>query len=95
MLGPILLVPEPLFYYRRFPERTDAIRVERLGGIQDASRAVTRLEEALSDAVGRSASSSEKLRLRAEILRAAYLNNSFGHHGPARRTSAAGQGRMA
>ena len=81
MLGPILLVPEPLFYYRRFPERTDAIRVERLGGIQDASRAVaqrmTRLEEALSDAVGRSGlSSTEKLRLRAEILRAAYLDDT-------------------
>ena len=81
MLGPVLLVPEPLFFYRRFPERTEATRVERQGGIQDASRAVaermTRLEEALSAAVGRSAlSGPEKLRLRAEILRAAYVNDT-------------------
>jgi glycosyltransferase involved in cell wall biosynthesis len=78
MLGPIVLVPEALFFYRRFPERTEATRVERQGGIPDASQAVaermTRLEEALSAAVGRSAlSAPEKLRLRAEILRAAYV----------------------
>jgi glycosyltransferase involved in cell wall biosynthesis len=81
LLGPIVLVPEPLFFYRRFPERTEAVRAERQGGIADRSAIVaarmTNLEESLSRAIGDSTlSRSQKLRLRAEILRAAYLDDT-------------------
>jgi len=81
MLGPILKVPEPLFFYRQFPERTEAARVARQGGVGDGSAVIatrmTRLQESLSAAVaGSLLSGSSKLRLRAEILRAAYVDDT-------------------
>jgi glycosyltransferase involved in cell wall biosynthesis len=81
MLGPILRIPEPLFFYRRYPDRTDAVRDERQGGIREvadvAATRMTHLQEALSDAVRHSAlPAATKLRLRAEILRAAYVEDT-------------------
>jgi GT2 family glycosyltransferase len=84
MLGPILLVPETLFYYRRYPDRTAARRLERQGGIADAgvvaSTPTTHLQEALADAV-RSADlpRAVKLRLVVEILRATYVDDTPMH----------------
>jgi hypothetical protein len=81
MLGPILRIQEPLFFYRRFPERDEKARVERQGGIADSAGVVatpmTHLQEQLSDAVRRSAlPAATKVRLRAEILRAAYVDET-------------------
>lgn len=78
MVGPIARIPETLFWYRRFPGRTEAVRAERQGGIPDASivasAPATHLQEALSDAVRQaSLPSLLKVRLRGEILRAAYI----------------------
>lgn len=78
MLGPILRIPEPLFFFRRHPDRTEATRSERQGGIADLddilAAPITRLQESLSAAVGAaSLSRPMKLRLRGEIIRAAYL----------------------
>ena len=81
MLGPIGLVTEPLFFYRRHPSRTEQDRATRQGGIPDEadvlSARMTHLQEALSEAVSGSAlPRSTKLRLRAEIIRAAYLDDT-------------------
>jgi hypothetical protein len=78
LLGPIVRVPDPLFFYRRYPDRTEAARTDRQGGIADVAEILlapmTHLQESLSDAVRRSALPGRtKVRLRAEILRAAYL----------------------
>lgn len=79
LLGPILRIPDPLFWYRRYPGRTEHARVARQGGIPDAARVAhskaTHLEEALVGAVGASSlPRTMKLRLTAEVLRAAYLD---------------------
>lgn len=81
MLGPILRVPEPLFFYRRHPDRTEESRDKRQGGIplgaDAAATRMTHLQESLSEAVERSALPGlKKVRLRAEILRAAYLDDT-------------------
>jgi hypothetical protein len=81
MLGPIRRVPEPLFFFRRYPDRDEKVRVERQGGIADAADALstpmTHLQELLSDAVRRSAlPAATKVRLRGEILRAAYVDET-------------------
>ena len=81
MLGPIGLVPEPLFFYRRHPGRTEQDRAARQGGIPDEadvlSARMTHLQEALSAAVrGSALPRSTKLRLQAEIIRAAYLEDT-------------------
>lgn len=81
MLGPIVRIPEPLFFYRRFPDRTEAARAERQGGIADAADVLTarmtHLQESLSEAVrGSALPGPTKLRLRAEVLRAAYLDDT-------------------
>jgi hypothetical protein len=81
MLGPIGLVPEPLFFYRRHPGRTEQDRAARQGGIRDEadvlSARMTHLQEALSEAVhGSALPRTMKLRLRAEIIRAAYLDDT-------------------
>ena len=78
MMGAIVRIPEPLFFFRRHPERTEEARVERQGGVADGAEVLaarmTRLQESLSEAVRRSALPGPmKLRLRAEIIRAAYL----------------------
>jgi hypothetical protein len=77
--GPILLVPDPLFWYRRYPGRTEQARVARQGGIPDAALVAhskaTYLEEGLAGAVAASAlPRTMKVRLTAEVLRAAYLD---------------------
>jgi hypothetical protein len=81
MLGPILRIPEPLFFYRRFPGRTEAVRAERQGGIPGVddllSTRMTHLQELLSEAVHASTlPARQKVRLRAEILRAAYVEDT-------------------
>lgn len=81
MLGPIVRIPETLFWYRRQPGRTEEARAERQGGIADEARVLrtksTHLEEELSDAVRRAPISGPlKLRLQAEILRAAYVDDT-------------------
>jgi glycosyltransferase involved in cell wall biosynthesis len=81
MLGPFARIPEPLFFYRQFPERTEAARVSRQGGIRDPEKVVTArttyLQEAMSETVRRSALGAPlKLRLRVEIIRAAYLSDT-------------------
>lgn len=78
MLGPIVRIPEALFSYRRYPKRNEEARIERQGGISDEAAVVatrmTHLQESLSEAVRRSTLPAPmKLRLRAEIIRAAYL----------------------
>ncbi len=78
MAGPILRVPEVLFWYRRFPDRTEIARAARQGGIRDEAEIMgtpsTHLQESLSDAVRASAlSPALKLRLLAEILEAFYV----------------------
>ncbi len=81
LAGPILRVPEVLFWYRRFPGRTEAVRASRQGGIRDeldvASSPSTHLQESLSDAVRASTLAAPlKLRLRAEILDAFYVDDT-------------------
>ena len=81
MLGPIRRVPEPLFYFRRYPDRDEKARVERQAGIANAADALstpmTHLQELLSDAVRHSAlPGPTKVRLRAEIFRAAYIDET-------------------
>jgi hypothetical protein len=81
MLGPFARVHEPLFYYRRFPARTEADRADRQGGIPDQVKVMTArttyLQESMSEAVRLSAlPGPTKLRLRAEIIRAAYLGHT-------------------
>jgi Glycosyl transferase family 2 len=81
MAGPILRVPEVLFWYRRFPDRTEAARAARQGGIRDETEIMstpsTHLQESLSDAVRASAlSPALKLRLLAEILEAFYVDDT-------------------
>jgi len=81
LLGPILKVPEPLFSYRQYPDRTERTRVDRQGGVGDAGTVaavrMTRLQESLSEAVRRSALSAPlRIRLVAEILRAVFLDDT-------------------
>jgi glycosyltransferase involved in cell wall biosynthesis len=81
ILGPILRIPEPLFFYRRFPDRTEEVRTERQGGIPGVggllTTRMTHLQELLSEAVSASAlPARQKVRLRAEILRAAYVEDT-------------------
>lgn len=89
LLGPIVKVPDTLFFYRQQAGRAERDRVERQGGVAgvDDLMAVrlTRLQESMSRTVGRSGLAwSVRLRLRAEILWAAYLADTpFG--GNARR----------
>ena len=78
MLGPVLKVADPLFFYRQYPNRTERDRLERQGGVADAdsilSAHLTHLQESMSTTVGASALSWPlKARLRAEIVWATYL----------------------
>jgi glycosyltransferase involved in cell wall biosynthesis len=78
MLGPVLKVPEPLFFYRRFPDRTERDRVVRQGGVADADSVLTahltHLQESMSATVAASGLSWPlKVRLRGEILWAVYV----------------------
>lgn len=81
MLGPLAVVPEPLFFYRRHAGRTEQVRAARQGGIPDEADVLTtrmtHLQEALSSTVrGSALPRSTKLRLQAEIIRAAYLDDT-------------------
>jgi glycosyltransferase involved in cell wall biosynthesis len=81
MLGPIVRIPEPLFFYRRHPDRTEETRTERQGGIPGVDdilpTRMTHLQELLSEAVQRSAlPGPTKWRLRVEVLRAAYVDDT-------------------
>jgi glycosyltransferase involved in cell wall biosynthesis len=93
LLGPIAHVPDPLFRYRRFPDRTEGSRVAKQGG--DANRPglvdtrMSHLQESLSATVGRARlPASTKLRLQADILRAAYLEATPMHERIRRETAA-------
>jgi glycosyltransferase involved in cell wall biosynthesis len=92
MLGPIVRIPEPLFFYRRFPDRTEAARVQRQGGprgVEDAlATRMTGLQESLSAAVWDSSlAGATKLRLRVEVLRAAYVDDTPMRSGTRRELS--------
>jgi glycosyltransferase involved in cell wall biosynthesis len=81
LLGPVLKVADPLFFYRRFPVRTERDRVERQGGIPDTDSVLatrlTHLHESLSATVRASGLAwPMKLRLRAELFRAAYIGTA-------------------
>jgi hypothetical protein len=79
MLGPIVKVPETLFFYRTFPDKTEQARVARQGGIGDAVTAtrITNLLESLSATVRASGLSRPvRARLLAEIFRAAYVDDT-------------------
>jgi glycosyltransferase involved in cell wall biosynthesis len=81
LLGPVLKIPEPLFFYRRIPGRTERDRAERQGGIIDLDAVlatpITNLLESMSATIGMTALPWPwKLRLRGEILLAAYLRNT-------------------
>ena len=81
LAGPILRVPEVLFWYRRFPGRTELARAARQGGIGDEGEIMgtpaTHLQESLSDAIRASTlSPALKLRLLAEVLEAFYVDDT-------------------
>ena len=78
LLGPILKVDDPLFFYRRIASKTEGDRVERQGGVANAEVIVaarlTYLQESMSGTIRDSwISWPLKVRLRAEILWAAYV----------------------
>ena len=79
--GPILKIPEILFWYRQFETRTEVARATRQGRISNETRVLqakyTYLQESLS-AVVRSAplATSVKVKIEADILRAAYLETT-------------------
>ncbi len=76
MLGPIVKIPEALFFYRTFPDRTEQARVARQGGIGDAIAAhrVTSLLESLAATAAASRLPRRvRTRLRAEICWASYV----------------------
>lgn len=78
LLGPILRVAEPLFFYRRIAAKTERDRVERQGGVANAEAIVasrlTHLQESMSGTIRDSGIAWPlKLRLRAEILWAVYV----------------------
>jgi hypothetical protein len=81
LLGAILKVPDALFFYRQFPDRTEQARVARQGGLGEAASIaeirMTRLEEALTATARRSALPPPvKIRVIGEILRATYLDDT-------------------
>jgi len=77
LLGPVLKIPEILFFYRRFANRTERERVDRQGGVADVDALMparlTYLQESMSETI-RQASLAWPLkqRLLAEILWASY-----------------------
>jgi glycosyltransferase involved in cell wall biosynthesis len=84
LLGPILLVPETLFSYRRYPDRTEADRTSRQGGIRNAAAAAatpaTHLEEGLSATIRRSGlGPAMRARLLVETFRAVYVDDTILH----------------
>ena len=80
--GPILKIPEVLFWYRQPPARTHLEQAERQGHIPNASRVLdarhTYLQESLTEAVNASAlPRRSKTVIAADILRAAYLEDTY------------------
>ena len=79
--GPILKVPEVLFWYRQYTTRTHEGRVQRQGHIADESRVLsakhTYLQESLTDAVYASALPRRtKAVIAADVFRAAYIEDT-------------------
>jgi hypothetical protein len=79
--GPILKIPEVLFWYRQYGSRTEEIRAQRQGMIPAESRVLgakyTYLADALSGAIGIAAlPRSLKAILSAEVWRAAYMEDT-------------------
>lgn len=89
MLGPIVKVPDTLFFYRQLAGRAERERVERQGGVEgldDLMQArLTHLQESMSRTIATSSLAwPVRQRLRAEILWATYIADTpFG--GNARR----------
>ena len=78
MLGPIVKVPEPLFFYRQVTGRTERDRVERQGGLEDVDNLMTAHLTHLQEAMSATVSAfpipwPTRLRLRWEILWAVYV----------------------
>jgi glycosyltransferase involved in cell wall biosynthesis len=81
LLGPIVKVPDPLFFYRRIATRTERDRVERQGGVEHAdevlSTRLTHLQESMTETIRASSIAWPlKVRLQAEILWAVYVANT-------------------
>ena len=79
--GPILTVPDVLFWYRQYTTRTDEERVKRQGHIPDEAAVLsakhTYLQESLTDAVHASALPRRtKAIITADVWRAAYFEDS-------------------
>ena len=84
--GPIVKVPETLYWFRQYKSRTEEHRAQRQGNIADERRVLrakyTHLQESLSGAVAASdLPSRAKSALTLDILRAAYLEDTpLGRH---------------
>lgn len=79
--GPILKVPETLFWFRQYVAKTQALRAERQGHIANERRVLsamyTHLQESLTDAIRASDLSWRmKSALTIDIMRAAYLEDT-------------------
>ena len=79
--GPIVKIPEVLFWYRQYASRTEDDRARRQGSIPDESRVLrakyTYLQESLTGVVlASSLPRGMKLVVAADVLRAAYLEDT-------------------
>jgi glycosyltransferase involved in cell wall biosynthesis len=79
--GPIVKVPDVLFWYRQFSARTEEARAERQGRIAGVERVLlakyTYLQESLSEAIRQAVLPRRtKLKLLADVLVAAYVRDT-------------------
>lgn len=79
--GRIIKVPEVLFWYRQFNAKTEEARAKRQGRINDEARVLqakyTFLEESMTRVIRQAdLPRATKLRLVADVLRAAYLEDT-------------------
>lgn len=79
--GRIIKVPEVLFWYRQFNAKTEEARAKRQGRIDDEARVLqakyTYLEESLTRVIREAdLPRATKLRLVADVLRAAYVDDT-------------------
>ena len=79
--GPILRVPEVLFWFRQYEAKTEEMRAHRQGNIADVDQVLrakyTFLQESLSDAVRASELPlGVKASVSLDILRAAYIEDT-------------------
>jgi glycosyltransferase involved in cell wall biosynthesis len=79
--GPIVTIPEVLFWYRQYQTRTEALRITRQGKLADQDRVLsakyTYLQESLAETVNASQLPWQiKAQVKADIIRAAYIEDT-------------------